>query len=102
MRAACYERTGPAREVLEVRDLPEPSPTTGEVRVRMHVSGVNPTDWKSRSYGPPLSWPLQVPHHDGAGVVDTVGEHCFPLEAVADAHEAVERGVLGKVLVELT
>jgi len=52
MRAACYERTGPAREVLEVRDLPEPSPATGEVRVRVHVSGVNPTDWKSRSHGP--------------------------------------------------
>lgn len=74
MRAACYERTGSAREVLEVRDLPEPTPAPGEVRVRVHVSGVNPTDWKSRSYGPPLPWPLQVPHHDGAGVIDAVGE----------------------------
>jgi hypothetical protein len=55
-----------------------------------------------RAACPPLSWPLPVPHHDGAGVVDAVGEHRFPLEAVADAHEAVERGVLGKVLVELT
>lgn len=74
IRAACYERTGAAGEVLEVRDLPEPSPAPGEVRVRVHVSGVNPTDWKSRSYGPPLPWPLQIPHHDGAGVIDAVGE----------------------------
>ena len=74
MRAACYARTGPAREVLEVRELPEPRPGPGEVRVRVHVSGVNPTDWKSRSYGPPLKWPVQVPHHDGAGVIDAVGE----------------------------
>ncbi|GAB3062201.1 NADPH:quinone reductase [Intrasporangium mesophilum] len=60
--------------VLEVvqRDRPEPGPS--EVRVRVMVSGVNPTDWKSRrgQYGPGAAGPT-VPNHDGAGVVDAIG-----------------------------
>jgi NADPH2:quinone reductase len=75
MLAAVYERSGPAREVLEVRELETPEPGPGEVRVRVHVSGVNPTDWKSRS-GATASPPrrLQVPNQDGAGVIDAVGQ----------------------------
>jgi NADPH2:quinone reductase len=71
-----YARTG-ASSVLELheRDLPEPQP--GEVRVRIVVSGVNPTDWKARSGAPgrnrDLDFPEIVPNQDGAGVVDAVG-----------------------------
>lgn len=74
MRAAAFRHRGPAHEVLALRDLPEPSPGAGEVRVRVAVSGVNPTDWKTRTAGDPLPFPWQVPHHDGAGVIEAVGE----------------------------
>jgi len=76
MRAAYYERVGPAREVLTVGQLPIPEPGPGEVRVRIHFSGVNPSDAKSRAglRGGVLPFPHIVPHSDGAGVIDTVGE----------------------------
>ena len=76
MRAIVYSEAG-GSEVLRLVDRPEPSPGPGEVRVRMHVSGVNPTDWKARARGP--SWVSAemtevVPNQDGAGVIDAVGE----------------------------
>ncbi len=69
-----YRRTGRAAEVLRVEDLPTPAPGEGEVRVAVTCSGVNPTDWKNRS-GATGAEPsdLQVPHQDGAGVIDAVG-----------------------------
>ncbi len=74
MRAAVYERTGAARDVLEVREIETPEPDAGWVRVRVHASGINPTDWKSRSGATPAPpRPFQVPHHDGAGVIEAVG-----------------------------
>jgi len=75
MRAALYDRHGPAREVLRVEEIERPEPGPGEVRVRIEASGVNPTDWKSRGGGTPR--PLdgfQIPQHDGAGVIDAVGD----------------------------
>lgn len=73
MRAVVYTRTGDP-SVLEVADRPVPEPGPGEVLVRVAVSGVNPTDWKSRRAGsaPPGGW--QIPNQDGAGVVEAVGE----------------------------
>jgi NADPH2:quinone reductase len=60
--------------VLELVERPIPEPGKGELRIRVVVSGVNPTDWKSRSgaYGGDVGEPT-VPNHDGAGVVDAVG-----------------------------
>jgi len=72
MRAISYRRPG-APDVLELVDLPEPQPGPGEVRVRVAFSGVNPTDWKSRSKTPPAG-EFQIPNQDGAGTVDAVGE----------------------------
>src|SRR6478609_7416904 len=72
MRAITYRRPG-APDVLELVDLPEPQPGPGEVRVRMAFSGVNPTDWKSRSKTPPAG-EFQIPNQDGSGTVDAVGE----------------------------
>jgi NADPH2:quinone reductase len=79
MRAALYDRLGPAGEVLRVRDVDRPEPGPGEVRVRVHVSGVNPTDWKSRSGATarPID-EFQIPHHDGAGIIDAVGDGVDP------------------------
>jgi NADPH2:quinone reductase len=60
--------------VLELVERPTPEPGDGEVRVRVVASGVNPTDWKTRSGafgGAPDE--ATVPNHDGAGVVDAVG-----------------------------
>ncbi|MCA1656878.1 MAG: alcohol dehydrogenase catalytic domain-containing protein, partial [Actinobacteria bacterium] len=76
MRAVVYERTG-GPEVLRVVDRDEPEPGPGEVLVRMVVSGVNPTDWKSRAGRGPggkLRFPQVVPNQDGAGTVVAVGE----------------------------
>src|SRR5437660_11632629 len=76
MRAAWYERPGPASEVLQVGEMAEPEPSPGEVRVRVALSGVNPGDTKKRSdwlgYG--MQFPRIVPHSDGSGVIDAVGE----------------------------
>lgn len=77
MKAAWYERNGAAREVLTVGDMPLPQPGAGEVRVRLHVSGVNPSDVKSRRARPPV-FPRVVPHSDGAGVIDAIGEGVAP------------------------
>jgi NADPH:quinone reductase len=75
MRAAIYERFGPAAEVLRVVEIEQPEPGPGEVRVRVRVSAVNPTDWKSRNAGKgELPFPFLVPNQDGAGEIDAVGE----------------------------
>jgi NADPH:quinone reductase len=73
MQAAWYERNGPAREVLVVGTLPDPEPGPGEVRVRIAASGVNPSDWKTRSGSRPMAGPRVIPHSDGAGTIDRVG-----------------------------
>jgi NADPH2:quinone reductase len=74
MRAVVYGKTGDA-SVLEVVERELPEPHWGEVRVRLAVAGVNPTDWKSRSGATTtdLAWDEIVPGQDGAGVVDAVG-----------------------------
>jgi NADPH2:quinone reductase len=73
LRAIRYERTGPAREVLHLTTVPRPEPGPGEVRVRLHASGVNPSDVKSRR-APQMSYAAVTPHSDGAGVVEAVGD----------------------------
>jgi NADPH:quinone reductase len=79
MRAALYDRTGPAAEVLRVAEVDRPEPGPGEVRVRVALSGVNPTDWKARSGAVPRPIDgFQIPHQDGAGVIDAVGDGVDP------------------------
>lgn len=73
MKSIVYRATGDASVLaLEERDPIAPAP--GEVRVRVAVSGVNPTDWKSRAGGSMKGYADVVPNQDGAGVVDEVGE----------------------------
>jgi NADPH2:quinone reductase len=75
MKAAMYERHGSAAEVLRVAEIERPEPGPGQVRVRMRLSGVNPTDWKSRAGATPRPIDgFQIPHQDGVGVIDAVGE----------------------------
>jgi NADPH:quinone reductase len=74
MKAAIYDRHGSAAEVIRIADIDRPDPGPGEVRVRMELSAINPTDWKSRSGATPRPIAgFQVPHQDGAGVIDAVG-----------------------------
>lgn len=75
MKAWFYERVGAAADVLQNADLPTPEPGPGEVRVRIHWSGVNPSDVKSRGglRSRTLPFPRVVPHSDGSGVVEAVG-----------------------------
>ncbi|MEM8978236.1 MAG: NADPH:quinone reductase [Pseudomonadota bacterium] len=78
MRAITYSRFGSASEVLMLQDLPTPTPSAGDVLVRLATSGVNPSDVKARAGGrpgvtePPFS--NIIPHSDGAGVIEAVGE----------------------------
>jgi NADPH2:quinone reductase len=76
MQAAYYEATGAARDVLQLGELPDPEPGPGEVRVRLACSGVNPSDVKTRAglRSTVLPFPRVVPHSDGAGVIDRVGD----------------------------
>lgn len=76
MLAAFYREQGPAAQVLTVGEQPDPRPGPGEVRVRLRTSGVNPSDWKMRKGGfaRGMAAPLVIPHSDGAGEIDAVGE----------------------------
>ena len=73
MKAAWYERNGKASAVLTVGQMDAPEPGPGEVRVKVTTSGVNPSDVKSRRGRPP-NWPRIIPHSDGAGVIESVGQ----------------------------
>ncbi len=75
MRAAYYEQNGAAREVLRVGEVETPQAGPGEVRVKLSHSGVNPSDVKARQGSTrKISWPRLIPHSDGAGVIDQVGD----------------------------
>lgn len=75
MRAAYYEKNGPAADVLHLGEIDTPRPGRGEVRVKLATSGVNPSDVKSREGRTrKIAYPRVVPHSDGAGIIDMVGE----------------------------
>jgi NADPH2:quinone reductase len=80
MKAAWYEKQGAARDVLTVGEMDEPRPRGGEVRIRVAASGINPGDVKKRqnAFGIGMSYPRVIPHSDGAGIVDAVGEGVSP------------------------
>jgi NADPH2:quinone reductase len=76
LKAVYYERKGPAPKVLVVGDVPDPQPGPGEVRVKVHFSGINPTDTKLRGGwdgSMEMPFPRVIPHQDGAGVIDKTG-----------------------------
>jgi NADPH:quinone reductase len=79
MKAALYTKTGPAAEVLRVDEIERPQPGPGEVLVRVRASGINPTDYKARSGAVPRPIAgFQIPHQDGAGVIEAVGPGVDP------------------------
>ena len=76
MHAAWFEAFGPARDVLKLGELDTPEPGAGEVLVRMHTSGINPSDVKKRAGSFPnlLDDGFVIPNSDGAGVIEAIGE----------------------------
>ena len=76
MNAAWYEKQGPARDVLVIGKMPDPEPGPGEVRIRVAASGINPGDVKKRqdAFGYGMPYPRVIPHSDGAGIIDRVGD----------------------------
>lgn len=99
----CYAR-GDAKETLKIAERPTPEPGAGEVRVHVHVSGVNPSDFKVRSGAQgPMPGDELVPHSDGAGIIEAVGEGVLErrigehvwLYNVNRAENGVDQGVRG-------
>src|SRR5262245_54054620 len=75
MRAAYYETNGTARDVLHVGEVATPSPGSGEVRVKLTTSGINPSDVKSRMGATrKIAFPRVIPDSDGVGSIDAVGQ----------------------------
>jgi NADPH:quinone reductase len=74
MKAAWYTQQGKPTTVIQHGDQPTPHAGANEVRVRLHVSGVNPAD-SNRTVGRTYAMEglLIIPNSDGAGVVDEVG-----------------------------
>ena len=73
MRAISQDVLGGPEVLKEVR-LPRPEPGPGEVLVRVHAAGVNPTDWKHRSVpGLFLGQPPFVLGWDVSGVITATG-----------------------------
>jgi NADPH2:quinone reductase len=75
MKAISFAEFGPANQVLKVSEWPTPEPGPGEVLVKLHTTGVNPSDVKKRAGGFPnlLDDGPVIPHSDGAGVIEGVG-----------------------------
>jgi NADPH2:quinone reductase len=79
MRAAFYETLGPARDVFRTGEVDDPAAGPGEVVIRVHVHGVNPTDCKRRGgQRGKMAFPRAIPGYDAAGVIETVGEGVDP------------------------
>ncbi|MCA1060314.1 NADPH:quinone reductase [Rossellomorea aquimaris] len=75
MKAAWFTQFGPASEVLQVGVVETPVPSHGEVLIRIHTSGVNPSDTKKRlaSFPDLLDHGAVIPNSDGAGIIEAVG-----------------------------
>ncbi len=76
MKAGFYERTGAPQDIIQIGDMPTPRPGPGQVRVKIHVSGINPSDLKRATgwAGAPMAHPRVIPNNDGAGVIDAIGD----------------------------
>ena len=78
MKAVWYEANGAAEDVLVHGDMVHATPADSEVLVRLHASGVNPSDVKARAGSRPMGFDRVIPHSDGAGMVEAVGSGVDP------------------------
>jgi NADPH2:quinone reductase len=68
MKALKYNQTG-SLEQLNIVEVPDPTPQSGEVLVRVHAAAINPSDVKSVLGKIPDTKPPRIPGRDFAGVV---------------------------------
>ena len=74
MKAVWYEQIGAADDVLTHGNIDDPEVSDGEALVRIRISGVNPSDVKTRAGARgELQFPRIIPHSDGAGNIEAVG-----------------------------
>lgn len=76
MQAIFYERKGAPHDVLQLGEMPDPQAGPGQVRVKVVVSGLNPSDTKGRGgYRGRINmdYPRVIPGQDGAGIIDQAG-----------------------------
>ncbi|MDA7599194.1 NADPH:quinone reductase [Alphaproteobacteria bacterium] len=73
MRAIWYDQQGSAADVLTHGEIETPTAGAGEYLIRLHHSGVNPSDVKSRRGPRAMPFNRIIPHSDGAGVIEAVG-----------------------------
>lgn len=82
MRAVTYSAFGPAKDVMSVVEMNQPTPAPGEVLVKLEYSGANPSDAKARAGARPgvtkPAFDIIIPNSDGAGVISAVGEGVDP------------------------
>ena len=73
MRQAVIPRYGPP-DVFEMREMPDPSPGAGEIRIRVRAAGINFADVLARlGLYPDAPKPPLVVGYEVAGQVDAVG-----------------------------
>jgi NADPH:quinone reductase-like Zn-dependent oxidoreductase len=95
VRAALYRGDGH----IGVEEIERPEPATGEVRVRVSVSGVDPTDGTDRRQSRlPADWAFKVV---GDSALTCLPLTRFPLQDAAAAQGAVRGGTLGKVVIDV-
>lgn len=80
MKAAWFEKFGSPADTIVLGELETPTPQAGEVLVKVMTTGINPSDTKKRAGAFPnlLDDGLVIPHSDGAGVIEAVGEGVDP------------------------
>jgi NADPH:quinone reductase len=78
MKTAWYENHGSADQVLQIGEMPIPQPKPNEVLVRVYASGINPSDVKRRHGSRDKIASRIIPHSDGAGIVEKIGDHVSP------------------------
>lgn len=80
MKAAYYEQIGKAKDVLKIGEMDVAELGAHEVLIKVHASGINPSDVKQRSGWGGLTMRHQrvIPHNDGAGIIESVGESVSP------------------------
>jgi NADPH:quinone reductase-like Zn-dependent oxidoreductase len=75
MKQAVFNKTGLAKDVLEIKEVLTPEPKAGEVRIRVKAAPVNPSDslFVQGFYGMQPRFPDSPAGFEGAGEVDVIG-----------------------------
>jgi NADPH:quinone reductase-like Zn-dependent oxidoreductase len=87
-KAVQYDRYGDI-EVLEVRDVPRPVPSGGEVLVEVKAAGINPGEAMIRQGALHDRWPTKFPSGQGSDLAGVVAELGGGVEGFAVGDEVI-------------